>query len=208
MTTDLWSDSNLTTFMAVTLHWISRTAQGELKLMTALGGFRHVKKKHSGSNIADRLFEVLQELNILHKIGRITLDNAKNNNTAMQELQTRLTKLGIRFIPEQQRIRCISHVIHLAVEAAIEALPNPHLFDPTVIEDPFLQALWHEGQKDTMYSAALKTDLIGRIQHLIHVLRASGQRREFLQQIIISGNRDGSWEEPIPRLQLLRRVAT
>jgi hypothetical protein len=54
--------------MAVTLHWIARTTTGELELKTALGGFRFIKDKHSGENIAKRMFEILDDLKILDKV--------------------------------------------------------------------------------------------------------------------------------------------
>lgn len=194
--------------MAVTLHWIARSLEGTLVLKAALGGFRYIKDKHSGENIAKRLIDVFTELGILNMIGGVTLDNASNNNTAVIELETRLGALGISFVAGQQRVRCFSHIINLAVEEALRTLPKPHLFDAEVITDPHLKQLWVEALTDTRYMASLKTDLVGRVQDLISIFRASGQRREYLQDIIKKGNREGQFGEQLPCLQLLRRVAT
>ena len=84
---DLWSDSNLMTFMAVTVHWIELTLSGVLEMKTALGGFQCVKEKHSGENIAARFIETLKDLDIVNQIGGITMDNALNNDTAMQTFE-------------------------------------------------------------------------------------------------------------------------
>jgi hypothetical protein len=86
----------MTFFMAVTVHWIACTHGGTLELKTALGGFRWVKESHSGENIMACLVDILKELDILERIGGITLDNASNNNTAMDFLETHLGTLGIR----------------------------------------------------------------------------------------------------------------
>jgi hypothetical protein len=208
LTSDLWTDKNMTSFMAVTLHWIARSHEGELELLTALGGFRWVRDKHSGENIAARFVDILEELDILDKIGGITMDNAKNNNTAMDRFEDLLKGRGIKYIPLQQRIRCISHIIHLAVEAALEVLPYPHHFDPAALQKPALEAKWHEAQLDGDYTEGLKLDLVSKIQDLVKKLRSSGQRRDALQDVIIAGNRDGRFRVSIPCLQLLRRVTT
>jgi hypothetical protein len=50
--------------MAMTLHWIAQTDDGELELKMALGGFCWVKNKHSGENIAAHLLEILDELDM------------------------------------------------------------------------------------------------------------------------------------------------
>jgi hypothetical protein len=208
LTSDLWSDSNMTSFMAVTLHWIARTREGGLELKTALGGFRWVKNKHSGENIAARFVDVLSELEILDKIGGITMDNARNNDTAMSCFEQLLLDRGIKYIPQQQRIRCFAHVINLAVQDALTELPNPHTFDLRQVQDPALKAKWHAGQSDKAYVEALKTDLVARTSDLVKRLRSSGQRREALQQTIRDGNRDKRFSVTLPSLQLLRHVVT
>jgi hypothetical protein len=106
LTTDLWSSNSMKSFMALTLHWIARTQDGELKLMTALGGFRYVKNKHSGENIAENLINILKELDILDRVGGITLDNASNNDRALECFEEYLTECGLKYSCEQKRVRC------------------------------------------------------------------------------------------------------
>jgi len=68
VTSDLWSNQGLSSFMAVTLHWIAQITTGELELKTALGGFRFIKDKHSGENIAKQMLEILDDLKIHDKV--------------------------------------------------------------------------------------------------------------------------------------------
>lgn len=52
----------------------------------------------------------------------MTTDNASNNKTLMQIL-TRVLKLeGISFEQKDQWVRCLAHVINLAVQAALASL--------------------------------------------------------------------------------------
>ncbi|KIM42939.1 hypothetical protein M413DRAFT_18544 [Hebeloma cylindrosporum] len=50
-------------------------------------------------------FKIVEELGVLHKIGVITMDNASNNNTFMEELEEVLIERGIPFDRDGNRIR-------------------------------------------------------------------------------------------------------
>lgn len=76
-TSDLWSDSNLTPFMAVTAHWIEATMiqtatldqpQYILKLRAELIGFHHVPGRHNGSHLAHAFLDVIDRLSIDKKV--------------------------------------------------------------------------------------------------------------------------------------------
>ncbi|KAG9123278.1 hypothetical protein FRC07_015160, partial [Ceratobasidium sp. 392] len=102
ITSDLWSDANLRSFMAVTAHYID--AQG--LMAKHLIAFRRIEGSHAGVNIGQYLFSVLEETGITNKIGFITLDNAANNDTLMRELEAEFREHGIEtFGSESNRIR-------------------------------------------------------------------------------------------------------
>ncbi|CCO37618.1 hypothetical protein BN14_11775 [Rhizoctonia solani AG-1 IB] len=106
--------------MSVTAHFINE--QGAL--VNHLIAFRKINGHHTGANIGHTLFEVLQESGIADKIGYITLDNASNNNTLMQELADLLHAYGTKFNPANNRVRCFPHVINLAVQTILKELVN------------------------------------------------------------------------------------
>jgi len=74
-TTDMWSDPNLTPYMAVTAHWIEakevRTSSGLqriLELRADLVGFHRVPGHHSGAHLAHTFKFITDRLGITHKV--------------------------------------------------------------------------------------------------------------------------------------------
>lgn len=74
-TTDMWSDPNLTPFMAVTAHWIEsiteETASGPrhtLKLRADLVGFNRVPGRHDGEHLAHAFLYVLERVGVTRKV--------------------------------------------------------------------------------------------------------------------------------------------
>jgi hypothetical protein len=74
-TTDVWSDSNLASFMATTAHWIEpRTekhqgvSQIKLALRADLIGFTHIPGRHTGEHLAHALLQVLDRIQITERV--------------------------------------------------------------------------------------------------------------------------------------------
>jgi hypothetical protein len=77
---DMWSDPNLSPFMAVTAHWIESktedTPEGpklKLTLRADLIGFQRVPGRHDGEHLAHAFLHVLDRLNIAKKVAFIYL---------------------------------------------------------------------------------------------------------------------------------------
>ena len=75
LTMDMWSDPNLTPFMAITAHWIEgvteETVNGPklvLKLRADLIGFERVPGRHSGEHMAHAFLHVTDSLKITNKV--------------------------------------------------------------------------------------------------------------------------------------------
>ena len=56
---------------------------------------------------------MVQPYSITEKIGYFTLDNASNNDTALQHIARHLQQQDISFNPVHRRLRCFAHVINL-----------------------------------------------------------------------------------------------
>jgi hypothetical protein len=76
----MWSDPNLTPFMAVTAHWIEGriedTPSGPqriLRLRADLVGFIQVPGQHTGEHLASAFLHVLDRVDITSKVGKILL---------------------------------------------------------------------------------------------------------------------------------------
>jgi len=68
LTSDLWSDLNQRSFMAVTAHWMARGSSNQLDLCSALIAFREVDGSHTGDNLGQILFDIIQDIGIVHKV--------------------------------------------------------------------------------------------------------------------------------------------
>ena len=74
-TMDMWTDPNLSPFMAVTAHWIEakteETPNGPkriLKLRAELVAFQRVPGRHNGEHLAQAFLYVLERVAIAHKV--------------------------------------------------------------------------------------------------------------------------------------------
>jgi len=74
----MWSDMNLTPFMAVTAHWIEtttvQTPQGPqhiLKLRSDLIGFQRCPGRHTGEHLAQAFLHVLERIKITSKVQEV-----------------------------------------------------------------------------------------------------------------------------------------
>ncbi|KAG9012889.1 hypothetical protein FRB90_006446 [Tulasnella sp. 427] len=102
---DMWSDPDRVSYMALTAHWIAKSANGsEWTLQTRLLAFKHVKSVHSRLHLAEEVFDILKTAKILHKIGSITMDNASNNDKMMLHLASHLSQEGIEFDKDGNQI--------------------------------------------------------------------------------------------------------
>jgi len=68
LTSDMWSDLNRRSFMAVTAHWVAKGRTNQLELRSALIAFREVDGSHSGENLGQVLFEIIQDVGIAHRV--------------------------------------------------------------------------------------------------------------------------------------------
>ena len=69
--------------------------------------------------MAGSLQEVLDEFGISKKVGGITLDNASNNGTMIQAMETYFKRREYPWKAKMYHVRCLAHVINLAVQASL-----------------------------------------------------------------------------------------
>jgi hypothetical protein len=71
-TTDLWSDPNLDSYMAISAHYMSRVpsfnSKPRLEYQSGLIAFRFVEGSHSGANLAKYFFGMLDEYDVTNKV--------------------------------------------------------------------------------------------------------------------------------------------
>ena len=66
---DAWSSASLSSYLAVTAHWISEGEGGDsLSLKTALIGFHWLKTQHTRKNVARNVLHLLDRAGITAKV--------------------------------------------------------------------------------------------------------------------------------------------
>ena len=78
-------------FLAIVGHWMDTN----YILHWILIALTRITDSHIGGNITKALVDILKHYDIYKKIGDMILDNATNNNTAIEELQEELNRRGI-----------------------------------------------------------------------------------------------------------------
>lgn len=118
--------------LAVTAHWIN----DNWELEEALLEFKHQSGHHTGDILGDEIFAIIQKFGIAEKLFCITTDNADNNKTLMKRLSQKLrNELGIYWDPAKHHIRCLNHVINLAVQDFLKSIKGLASLDEQLESD-------------------------------------------------------------------------
>lgn len=98
VTTDLWSDKRLTSYLGLTGHYLDDNGQ----LTSTVLSFTVFRQRHSAEKIGKTIEKVLDQLQIREKINAVTCDGAANICKAVDQLAV-------------ERIHCLGHKLHLTV---------------------------------------------------------------------------------------------
>ena len=148
----------------LTAHWIGIKGDTYHVLL----GLRHLYGAHTGENQAQVVLTLLQEYELCQKVGYFTLDNASNNDKALQFLAQQLKDFEADFNPIEQRLRCMGHVINLVVQAFLHS---------TDIEE--------EGKVAGLQASDWrKRGTYGRLRNIITYITWTPQRREEFTRLI------------------------
>ncbi|KAJ0130882.1 RNA-directed DNA polymerase from mobile element jockey [Fusarium oxysporum f. sp. albedinis] len=111
---DGWTSRNRHSFFSINAFFLDDETFQPRKILL---GLPSVAMAHTGENICAAVTEVLEEFELVqhNKLGYFVLDNASNNDKAVEEL-------GRKFEwhePATRRIRCFGHVLHLVATAML-----------------------------------------------------------------------------------------
>jgi len=164
---DLRTSPSHRSLLGIVAHWVS--LQGTLR--HAVLGLRRFRGRHTGRNQAEVFWGVAQEYHLDRNIGYFTLDNASNDDTAMKCIAAKLKQLDIDFDPVKRRLRCLGHVISLAVKAFLWG-KNPETFEREV--DAFI----NHTDEETELLLWRQQGPLGKLHYIIVWIGRSPQRRE------------------------------
>lgn len=124
ITMDGWSSKNSLSFLGIRGHWLDK----DWYYCSKLFDFAYIEDGHSGYYQSKILNECLSRLGIpFTKILAITVDNASNNDTLFDWLN--------EISQDSSRVRCLAHIINLAVQDMLATLKIPDADD---VEDEFI----------------------------------------------------------------------
>jgi len=111
---DIWTSTNQMLLLGICAHFVDYNQEGLSKALIAL---RPVAN-HSGAAQFSTLLPVLQDYGINRKLGCIIGDNASTNDTLCRTISSYLQENeDITWDPTTRRLRCMGHIINLAVQA-------------------------------------------------------------------------------------------
>jgi len=67
-TSDIWSDPQLASFLAMTAHWCRRDPAGRLEIANRLLAFRLVEGAHDGENIGQIMYNIIKDAKAHRKV--------------------------------------------------------------------------------------------------------------------------------------------
>jgi hypothetical protein len=125
ITTDAWSARNYTDYAAITAHWINDKWQQKSRVLDVI----HLQEPiHSGEYLAQQLAIVTDDMGITGAVFTCTRDNASANTVMLAEYekiardQEVTTQQPWTFKVKEGDVRCIAHIINIAVQDALKTL--------------------------------------------------------------------------------------
>ena len=161
---DLWSSRNSLSLCGIVAHFIGDSG----KLLTFLLSLPELVGSHKGENIAECVATILGEFALQERVGYFVLDNARNNDTAMEALAE---EFG--FDMKQRRLRCAGHIINLVARQIlfgedIDAFETQASIAKDELGDLLL---WR------------KKGPVGKLHNVVKYIQDSDQRRKQFERI-------------------------
>lgn len=117
---DGWTSRSNLSFLGINAQFIDK----DFRLRKVLLGLPQLGGRHAGEDLAEAVSQVLIFWGLDDKVGFFTLDNATNNDTAMQAIGSRFGFNGT-----ERRLRCGPHCINRVVRAMLYGNETKSLAD-------------------------------------------------------------------------------
>jgi len=172
---DIWTSPNRMLLLGICAHFVDRETQGLQKALVALRPIL----THGGADQAVILTDTLQEYGVMKKLGYIIGDNHGSNDKLCRSLSETLIEDGMVWDPVHHRIRCLGHILNLAVQDFI--------FNEETVEDSDSEDEESTGRQRTEQQpkkrgkeAWRRLGPLGKLHNIIVHIRGSPSRtREF-----------------------------
>ncbi|KJZ71512.1 hypothetical protein HIM_09100 [Hirsutella minnesotensis 3608] len=162
---DGWMSGNRHSLYGVSCFFRDETSQPR-KLVR---GVPEIRTRHFGGNIAAEILDVLDAFGIKDRVGYFTLDNAENNDKAMEVIGGELGFVGSR-----RRGRCFGHTLNLSAKALLFG-HNVEAFEEQLSSSAALSEAEH-----TLWR---RKGSVGKLHNLVVDVRRSDQLTYLLRSI-------------------------
>jgi hypothetical protein len=166
VTLDCWVSPNNKAYLGVTGHYIDKN----WALQSLLLDFVPLPGPHTGANMCGALVDVCKRRGILDKLLGVTSDNAANIGKLLTCLKGAFGRQGVAFSKEQQHVRCVAHVVNLAVQ---EFLGELKAEDATVNPNP---------DRGVATQTADESSII-KLRRAVRWIRSSPQRSDHFESM-------------------------
>jgi hypothetical protein len=181
-TTDAWTSKTVISFTSVRAHWINTNWEYKEIMVD----FPVIMGNHFWKTIGNLFLESLDQIEIpLAKVFSLTMDNASNNDTCMNRIEEMATAQGLDFKIFERRIRCLAHVLNLAVQDVLKNLNvNPENMEDQVTKD--MEELEDDEEWEEAKSSSSKAlfVIVRKLRYLIKI-KKSPQLRQKLNEICV-----------------------
>jgi len=130
ITLDAWSSSTQIPFLGVTGHFIEPVTW---KFRSLLLGFERLEGSHSAQALDRVLLTIVQKFHVAGSIRAITADSASVNTAMFRNLEAVGHLSG--FKQNDAHVRCMGHVINLAVQTLLKSLHTIPILDEGQLAD-------------------------------------------------------------------------
>lgn len=173
ITTDAWSARNYKEFIAVTGHWINKSWKQRSQLLDIV----QLKDPiHSGEYLAEQLLSVTDDFNITEYIFTVTRDNARPNDVMLDTLEAVADQQRSEkpdnlqqpwsFTRKEGDVRCIGHIINIAVQAALASLKAIPADEPETY-----RMAYHSAQLPVNCNRADVVSVLAKLRRHIYIFR-------------------------------------
>ena len=126
LTTNAWSARNYSDYAAITMHWIDI----DWEMHSCILDVVHLSEPgHTGEYLGAKSVEATNEFNLTPAICAVTRDNVSPNNKMLERLEKAANEPYVvpvhqpwPFKYEAGDVRCMAHIINLAVQSALKSL--------------------------------------------------------------------------------------
>jgi hypothetical protein len=122
VTVDAWTSPNTKAFLGITGHYID----DDCAMQSLTLDFVPMPEEHSGEHMCGAFVKACEQRGILDKLQGVTTDNASNMGAFLGCLEEACCERGIKFSKDEQHVRCVSHVMNLAVQEFLGMLKPQH----------------------------------------------------------------------------------